>query len=74
MDGPGLEELGAVPLLFLEFDQLGLDAVGLRRHHGAGKVWWNPKHGIAAPRQELELIRDRLKRAEGRYTVKNKEV
>ena len=32
------------------------------------------KHGIGTPRQELDLIRERLKRAESRYAVKNKGV
>jgi phage-related protein len=32
------------------------------------------KHGIATPKQEMDLIRDRLKRAESLYTGKNKEV
>ena len=32
------------------------------------------KHGIAAPKQELDLIRNRLKRAESLYTGKHKEV
>ena len=32
------------------------------------------KHGIATPEQELDLIRDRLKRAESLYTGKHKEV
>lgn len=31
------------------------------------------KHGIATPKQELNLIRDRLKLAESLYTGKNKE-
>jgi phage-related protein len=31
------------------------------------------KHGIATPKQEMDLIRDRLKRAESLYTGRNKE-
>ena len=31
------------------------------------------KHGIATPRQEMDLIRDRLKRAESLYSGRNKE-
>jgi phage-related protein len=32
------------------------------------------KHGIATPKQELDLIRDRLKRAESLYAGKHKDV
>ena len=32
------------------------------------------KHGIGTPKQELDLIRERLKRAESLYTGKNKGV
>jgi phage-related protein len=32
------------------------------------------KHGIATPKQELDLIRDRLKQAESLYTGRHKEV
>lgn len=32
------------------------------------------KHGIATPKHEIDLIRDRLKQAEWLYTGKNKEI
>ncbi len=32
------------------------------------------KHGIATPKQELDLIRERLKRAESLYSSEDKEV
>ncbi len=79
-DAKPLKGFGGAGVLELIEDYRGDTYRAVYTVRFAGKVYVlhvfqkKAKHGIATPKQELDLIRDRLKRAESLYNSEDKEV
>ncbi len=76
-DAKPLRGFGGMGVLELIEDHRGDTYRAVYTVHFATKVYVlhvfqkKAKHGIATPKQEMDLIRDRLKRAESLYIGKN---